>query len=264
MLTTSNMKKFLVSIILFASPLYVGAVTAVVEIDTGTETINAIEGTLKIPASVSVSDIYTGNSAILIWITEPTLNTKLNEIPFAGLTPSGFRGVYPIFFLAGEFGERDLPKFKFSEVIALKNDGSGTIASVRFRLVARAITEDTVSPEPFVPIVSKSADVFDSRYFISFLAQDKGLGIERYEIAFSWFFGPGKGQWAEIKSPRALSRLNTFQKISIRAVDKAGNFREVSTSGPYRYYLPVFGVIILLCVLLLLRRSFQVRFSQPY
>lgn len=88
MLTTSNMKKlFIITSVLISMPFVAFAATATVEIDTGTETINALEGILKMPKSISVSDIYTGNSALLVWIVTPTLDAKVNTISFAGLTP---------------------------------------------------------------------------------------------------------------------------------------------------------------------------------
>lgn len=237
-------------------PISLEAARLVVEIDTGIETINALEGMIKVPSGVSIHDIYTGNSVILIWIAEPTLNDA-NTIFFAGLSPGGFRGIYPIFSIEGKWGERDLSRFSFSSISALKNDGSGTAVPVKLRVKSSEVAEDEAPPEPFTPIISASVDIFDGKYFISFLTQDKGTGIERYEKAATWFLKPGRSDWIEAKSPLVLSRAEVFQRIHIRAVDKSGNYMEVSTAAPYHYATLLIGLIILLCVLLLLRRSFR-------
>ncbi|MDO8589715.1 MAG: hypothetical protein Q7R69_00345 [bacterium] len=248
------MRKILIIIILFSLPLFAGAVTAVIEVDTGTETINAIEGTLVLPTNVSVENIYTGNSAVLIWVTSPELLG--NTIPFAGITPGGFRGKYRLF----AFDASNIAGFSFNNIKAYKNDGSGESVSVRLSLRQTEIAEDTVPPEPFEPIISTSPDIFGGRHFISFTAQDKGTGVERYEAASTWFLSPRDENWIETESPLVLSHLETFQKIHIRAVDKAGNHRDASTAGPYHYASVLISIIILLCVLLLLRRSLRSRF----
>src|SRR5512145_2242176 len=98
-------------LILLLLPVFASAATAVIEVDAGRETINALEGTLEIPYGVLVSDIYTGSSIILFWIEKPVLDREKNTISFAGLTPGGFRGRYPVFSISGEFSPSDLSRF---------------------------------------------------------------------------------------------------------------------------------------------------------
>lgn len=125
---------------------------------------------------------------------------------------------------------------------------------MRLSLIPSEVIKDTTPPEPFKPAISSSPDIFGGKYFISFVAQDKGTGIKRYEYASTWFFRPGAGKWLETQSPMVLSRRMLFQEVYIRAVDKSGNYRVMSTAGPYHYASLSVGIIILLCVLLLLRR----------
>src|SRR5688572_6190377 len=80
-----------------ALPAVLHAGTWAVEVDTGTEMINAIEGSLVLPKGSSVTNLYTGNSAVVIWITKPDLNSSTSTIPFAGMTPGGVRGKYQLF-----------------------------------------------------------------------------------------------------------------------------------------------------------------------
>lgn len=229
------------------------AYSAEVLVDTGVETINVLEGTLVLPGDVSVGEIYTGNSAVLFWITKPTLDTETNTISFAGMTPGGFRGKFPL-FLISNIEPRRLFGASFTNVSAYRNDDSGTEVAVRLSLVPAELALDTAPPELFLPIISSSPDIFGGQRFLSFATQDKGTGISRYEYASTWLNSPRGESWVEAEPPLVLSPLDAFKKIHIRAIDKAGNFRAVSTAGPYRYATLLIGTIILLCILLYLRR----------
>ena len=227
-----------------------------VEVDTGTETINALEGKLVLPEGVSVEEIYTGNSAILIWIARPTFNDEDNSIFFSGFSPGGFRGKYPVFSL----GTNNLSGATFKDIVAFRNDGEGTEVTVKLSLVLGELAEDTTPPEPFTAVISKSDDIFEGKYFVSFVAQDKGTGVAKYEYQTRWLFSPGEKGWTTAESPKVLSRSELFKRIYIRATDQKGNYREVSTPGPYRFITLLIGVIIIVCILLFLRRFFPSRF----
>lgn len=244
---------FIVSNLLFID--FISAATVAVEVDTGTETINALSGTLNLPAGVTVEEIYTGNSAVLIWIINPTVSGDGRAITFAGLSPGGFRGKHPVFTIEGPSLET-LRSATFSSTEAYKNDGEGTKVGVRFSLVPKEISEDTEAPEPFLPVVASSPDLFEGNHFLSFAAQDKGTGVERYEFAATWFFRPSEeSQWRLTQSPQLLSRIEKFQKLYVRAIDRQGNFVAVSTAGPYRYITLIIGLIIIVCVALFITRS---------
>lgn len=246
---------FIVSCLLLVVGQSAVAETFRVEIDTGRETINAVEGSIVLPSGASVGDIYIGNSVVLIWVTNPTLDLEKNTVTFAGITPGGFRGKYPLFLLDIE----NLNNFTAAKIRGYRNDGTGTEIFIPIRLVQAELEEDTVPPEPFEILISASPDIFDGRHFVSFLAQDKGVGIERYGYKTSWFLSPDDKGWAEIKSPAALSSVEVFKRIHIRATDKTSNQRTVSTSGPYHYVTIIISIIISVCALLFLKRFFPLR-----
>jgi len=252
-------KKFALILIayflLFAVPQKAQAFTIEVFVDTGKETINALEGELLLPPEVVVKDIYTGKSAILIWINEPREAGK--TILFSGISPGGFQGKHPLFTLDLEPEDTDLSQISFQSVLALKNDGAGTASPVRLSTVRGTLEEDDAPPEPFKIFVSSSPELFDGKLFASFTAQDKGTGIEKYEYAAAWIFSPGKNSWQEVQSPAVLKKADNFKRIYIRAFDKAGNVRTISTPGPYWYATLLIGLIILICVLLYAKRFFS-------
>lgn len=249
------MKNFILTFLILLTPFLVRAYSAEVSVDTGVETINVLEGTLVLPGNVSVGEIYTGNSAVLFWITKPALDTNTNTISFAGMTPGGFRGKFPL-FLISDIEPQRLFVTSFTNVSAYRDDGSGTEVAVRFSIAPAELAEDTTPPEPFLPIISSSPDIFEGKRFVSFATQDKGTGISQYEYTSTWLFWPRDESWVEAESPLVLSRPETFKKIHIRAVDGSGNYRAVSTAGSYRYATLLISTIILLCVLLYIGRRF--------
>lgn len=252
--------RFIIFSLLFilSGPFFANAATFTVEVSTGTETINALEGTLSLPRGATVGDIYTGNSIVLIWISEPKYDKETNTITFAGLTPGGFKGRQAVFTIETEAGS--LSGASFVSLNGYKNDGVGTQVALSASLSPYERLLDKESPEPFVPNFSQSPDLFDGQTFISFSAQDKNSGIDHYEFATTWLFSPSEAAWRTIESPYALSMKEKFQRIHLRAFDKENNLRTVSTAGPNWYLTLAFGLIIIACSALYLRRSFS-RFS---
>src|SRR3989344_6914240 len=199
-------------------PMVASATTAVVEVDTGTEDINALEGTLVLPEGMSVNEIQTGNSAILVWISSP--KQVGNAITFAGITPGGFMGTYPVFTISGEFDAQDLERVRFEPINALKNDGSGMSVPVRIPLSPVELKSDTEPPEDFTPVVTSDPNVFDGKYFLVFATQDKSSGIDRYEVR--------EGRWGwfrEVESPYLLKNQQLDRDVYVKATDSAGNER---------------------------------------
>ena len=265
-LTTYNRRLRMLSVFVVSFWLLVVGQAAhaavMVEVDTGTKTINAIEGVLVLPLGASVGEIHTGNSAILIWIAKPAFNRESSTITFSGFTPGGFRGKYPVFSLNG-VGLEEVRGASFSNVRGYLNDGSGTEVNVTLRLVPAETLVDDAPPEPFAPIISSSPDLFEGRDFISFATQDKGTGVGRYEYASTWLLNPNNEDWQVTEAPRVLTAIEKFKRLHIRAVDYAENVQRVSTVGPYRHALILIGTIMIVCVLLFLRRSFHSPSSLP-
>ena len=230
------------------------AYSAEVVVDTGKESINAIEGVVRFPDSVNISRVETGNSAILMWVEGPVYDKAENTIRFSGISPGGFQGKQVLFSVSGDFRAGDLAGTAYLEVRAFLNDGEGTPASVPLSTHSAELPADDAPPEPFKPVIGRSDDLFGGNRFVTFLTQDKGLGIDRYEYASSWLFSPGKDDWRPAVSPVEISGKEMFKKIYIRAIDQADNYRVSTVSGPYYYATILFGIIIIVCLVIFLRR----------
>ena len=204
--------------ILLVFPTATSAATAVVEVNTADVSINALEGILVLPEGMRISEVETGNSVVSLWVEEP--HQKGSAVTFAGITPGGFSGTYPVFTLHGAFTADELTRAHFESVVALKNDGTGERVPVTLSLALAAFIADTEPPEDFRPTIASDPSVFDGKYFLVFAAQDKGSGIKHYEVRegrFGWFRKAG--------SPYLLSYQRLGRDIYVRAVDNAGNKR---------------------------------------
>lgn len=248
------MKKLFITI-LFAFPVIVSATHVLVEVDTMGESVNAIEGMVFVKNS-SVGDIRIGGSSVLIWIERPTFDSEVGAIRFSGITPGGFSGKRELFVVEGGGLPSDI---SFGEVVALKNDGKGTEVSVLLSAMSAKSAEDFIAPEPFdLYFSSGSPDIFDGEKFISFVTQDKGSGVARYEVAETFVFGPSDTKWKEVQSPYQIVDNLLIKKVYVRATDMKGNYTVSSTALPNRIYVSlILAIIILASCTLLLRKYFR-------
>ncbi|MBU4257208.1 cohesin domain-containing protein [Patescibacteria group bacterium] len=251
-------------------------------LNTEGEDINAIEGKIIFPANIlELKDIKDGNSIINFWIERPRSDAA-GSVIFSGITPGGFRSENGLVFsLVFEPKERNKGQIEFSGIRALKNDGLGTPADVSTQPLEFEITEadlppeesieikvrDYEPPESFAPEIARDESMFGGRWFLVFATQDKGSGIDHYEILerrefriqnlefrglirkilypISYILNP----LAVAESPYLLEDQELRSYIYIKAVDKAGNER-IETIFPrnplkwYENYL-IWGIIIL-------------------
>lgn len=238
------------------------------QVHTGRESTNAVSGEIRIPTGIEVKQIYTGDSAVILWVDQPTFATSTQSILFSGLTPGGITGDRTILSFVIRGGEAGTYAFTLEKPTTLKNDGNGTpivttVIPRRLTIDSRVSTStvvitDTVSPEPFVPALTFSEDILGKETYISFSAQDKGVGIGHYEYAARFRGQPGKTGWTKAESPFVLPRSAYAQKIYIKAVDKVGNERIEVIHGPSYYKnIGTWSIIILLlitCVLYIRKR----------
>lgn len=239
------------AIVFLLLPASVFAATVAVEVNTGVENINALEATLALPEGARIKDIQTGNSAILMWIIPP--RQEGNFITFAGITPGGFSGTYPIFTVSGDFGADDLEQMRFESVSALKNDGSGESVLVELTLSLTETKDDKEPPEDFMPIISKDPNIFDGKYFLVFATQDKGSGVNRYEVR------EGRWGWFRIaESPHLLKSQKLNRDIYVKATDNAGNERTVVLlSSMHRNWLGEAGLFVILIAIVLFALAYK-------
>ena len=208
-------------------------------INTDDESINAIEGKIIFPQDLlEIKKINDGNSIINFWIEKPKSATG-GQIAFSGIVPGGYndsRGlIFSITFLAKKEGGGAI---EFSGVKALRNDGQGTeapltISNFKFLIsnqpagepipqITTPKTEDRNPPEEFTPQIAADPAIFDGKWFLVFATQDKGSGIDHYEVC------DGKRKCVAAESPYLLQNQDLDEGIVVKAVDKSGNERAVT------------------------------------
>lgn len=243
-------------------------VLATLKMNTEREVVNAISGEIVLPREVEIAHIYDGGSAVTLWIEKPSFSTSSSTITFSGLTPGGINGDYTLFSFVLKSSVSGTFPLTISRVTALKNDGKGTPVKVTMspayiKILSTVSTStfsitDTTLPEVFIPSITSSKDLFENQAFVSFLAQDKGQGIDHYEYAATFFGSPGNDSWIDVESPFVLPKEALSKKVFIKAVDKSGNMRVVSIAGP-SYYAnmgswSIIIVLLILCVLFFSKR----------
>jgi len=255
-------------------------------INTEKESINSVEGKIDFTAdSLELSEIRTGDSIVNFWIDKPEY--KNGGIIFSGITPGGYvldKGlIFSIIFKAKKEGTALIG---MENVAALENDGKGTESKVtssalRIDIFGAGQSQeenlqivDKEAPDLFKPEVSRDPNLFDNKWFVAFVAQDKGSGIAKYEVKesryaiFSALGGPASGwgfsKWVETNSPYVLTDQELKSFIFIKAIDNAGNERIVKLppQNPIPWYADfenwfiIVLAIIVAFIYFLLRKKF--------
>ena len=246
------------------------------ELNTHDETINAVEGSVLFPKDfLNVKEIRDGNSFINFWIVRPTRETvdqQQGEILFSGITPGGFTGktgfLFSIVFEARKEG-KGMIDIRTAKV--LRHDGEGTETKLTMRGLSievrgRRIEDnfvvppDTDVPEVFDPTRASDPLMFDGKWFLVFTTQDKGSGIDHYEVQESRTGNSRQDRWIRAESPYVLVDQKLQSYIFVRAIDKTGNSRIVSISPHvWRYKNEVLWGILILGIFLaysIARRKF--------
>ena len=238
-------------------------------LDSKGEVINAGEGQITFPAdALELDGFYTGSSILPFWVQSPALVLP-GVVSFSGVVPGGFNGskgyLFSLIFKTLKPGPAAIASN--NEQILL-NDGKGTLTSITRAPLTIMVTDkaatpsfkplyDATPPELSKPQVAQDPAIFNGNYFLTFAAQDKGSGIDHYEImekppwySIDWFFA--KPQWVKAQSPQLLQDQELRSIILVKAVDVAGN-QIISTNAPlhnvswYKNYL--IWIIIIVIVL---------------
>lgn len=220
----------------------------IISIDPGLQSVNAIGGEIIIPQGVTVTSISSANSVIKFWVEVPSLQS--NHLSLAGIIPGGYQG-QPIELVSLILPESaSVPKFDFSKLKVLANDGQGTLVTVKFYATIATTTQtvDRTPPEEFTPLISHDSTLFNGQKFLVFSAQDKQSGIDHYEVCErkESIFKHSDCLWQKTESPYLIINQNLDERIEIKAVDLAGNERVVRAFSPPLdplYYL--IGAILL-------------------
>lgn len=232
---------------------------ATVHLDAG-EQFNALDGVFQYaPTVLRIVAIHDGNSLVSFWLEAPH-ETTAGTILFSGMTPGGFQGANEkVFDVLFEVTSKGDPSLRISNAHLYKNDGTGTSIAISEQSPAVSITAaskeaktvelyDVEPPEDFTPSVAHDDALFGGANFLVFGTQDKGLGVDRYEVREGML-----GMYREAKSPYLLRRQLLDRPIYIHAVDREGNVREVVV--PPRVSIPLWRqgewiALLIICVLL--------------
>lgn len=239
------MKKIIYTSIFFLIPFFTFAQEVVIEVSqiqnnqqqleislfvNSDVSLNAFEGNLKLKDGY-ISSLKEGGSIVSFWVKKPQITDK--ELSFSGVVPFGFIGqrgkLFSFVLDKGLQGDLRNAEMIFK---GFKNDGFGTEVDMKysFKETESSLLENTnqkfdnIPPASFVPLVSKSEDVFENKYFVAFETNDKQTGISHYKIKevryrfLSFFF-----DFSDAQSPVLLKDQNLQSFIFIKAVDQSGN-----------------------------------------
>ena len=229
-------------------------------INTEAKNINALEGELILPSHLlAVDKIKINNSIINFWVEKPEL--KNNKIKFSGIIPGGYNGTDgQVLALVLRSISEGQGLIVMDDIVVLLNDGQGT--EIDTNLINLPITvsqsvdapemilteEDNDPPETFQPLIDKIPAIGSDNYLLIFTTQDKGSGIDRYEVKEGW------RSWKIATSPYILKNQKLNSKIFIKAIDEAGNERVITITTPeygLSYKNISFFAIIILVILIL-------------
>ncbi len=225
------------------------------------EQLNAIEGTLHFPPNfLELKSVDDGNSIVNFWVEHPNVIQNGN-IRFSGITPGGYKGsrglIFSITFKVLQEGKG---VFDIRDARVLQNDGRGTEAKLQiidspFIISKKTVvfqvpvseTKDIDSPESFVPEIARDSTIFDGKWFLVFSTQDKGSGIDHYEVR--------EGEWGWFRvseSPYLLKHQSLDRKIFVKAIDKVGNERIAILNAQHQApWYRQYAVLVILLVMVL-------------
>ncbi len=227
-------------------------------INTERDNLNALEAAVVFPKDIlEFKEIRDGNSLVNFWVERP--HEDGSGVRFSGIVPGGYTGsrglLFSLVFRAKKQGNAFVEAHDFS---ALRNDGVGTAAHARatpLRIIissraprtpsSETAMEDRVAPEQFVPEIARDPNIFEGKYFLVFATQDKGSGIDHYEVQ------EGDRPAVRAESPYVLQDQRRDEEIAVKAIDKRGNERLVRLAPPetYAVYRALAIWVILLIVI---------------
>lgn len=244
-------------------------------LDTKGDTVNAIEGSIRLSPSLKVLRVYDGQSIVPLWNTRPQVSKTSSAISFSGIMPGGYSGdnglVFSFDLEAQKTGEVVI---ETKDLLLLRNDGLGSevsttskplIMKIEPRVGSSTVIQlvDRIPPEVFQPEVTRDENLFGGRYFLIFQTVDKQSGVDRYEVLEIRSGGSPSDitSWTTVESPYELRDQGLTSDIYVRAVDRSGNFivSKVSARHPQFYSKTSFGWVVAtlatLFLLLLLYRK---------
>jgi hypothetical protein len=232
-------------------------------INTNKENINAVEGKIVFSSDYfELSEIRAGNSIINFWIDKPAYND--GGIVFSGITPGGYvldNGlILSLVLKARKEGDSNI---SIQNGSALKNDGNGTKSNLKISDLQINISNtvknqqenlhitDNNPPDSFNPEIGQDPSLFNDKWFVAFIAQDKGTGVAKYEVKESLYNIFNFSKWITSTSPYMLTDQQLQSNIYVKAIDNSGNERVVKLSpkNPLSWYANIENWFIITLVI---------------
>ena len=239
--------------------------TIAVHLNTDSDSVNAADGSISIPAGLVVGDVDVGGSAFSLWPTEPQFNLSTHQIVFAGGVPGGIAPTQDalLFTFVVTASSTDTYTIATKAISVYKNDGLGT------RLVAPQATRDVAVVHGGAPAAPSAADrtapqfvsvsigsdpsLFGGKYYLSFFANDSQSSIDHYDVKEGWFGGYVRADRYWVLRDQGLR-----SDISVRAFDTAGNMvtQTIPASHKSNTVWIVWALLLLaFCILWCVRRK---------
>jgi hypothetical protein len=242
-------------------------------LDTGGEEINAIEGAIRIPQGARIERVSDANSVVGLWLERP--HERSGAIAFAGMIPGGYEGSEGVLLnLLIEVPAEGDAIFTLEGLRAYLNDGQGTSAAISQTGLSVTVVEeanalpgaDRTAPENFQPQIVKDPEIEGGKYVLLFETQDKGSGMDHYEIMevpAAFTLNSDLNSWQRAESPYLLKDQSARSKILVRAVDREGNFIIVTVppAAERSNALYVILAVILICLFIIWR--FRIKKLRP-
>jgi hypothetical protein len=230
--------------------------------------LNAIEGNIYYSNDLLEPVlIHYSNSVISLWIDYPIIEN--GKIYFSGIIPGGFDYEGPLFsvyFKAINLGKSDIG---FESIKMFSNDGKGSEIITKTNIVSfdilenKGINKELVSllnindndrPEIFLPTIQKDKNIFDNKWFLIFNTQDKGSGIDYFEVREISNDSKNDTGWIRTESPYLLKDQGLRSEVYVRAVDHAQNVRveKISPKESFKLYQYLIICVIILLIIILI------------
>ena len=205
------------------------------------DAINAVAAAISFSPEISPYDVSDGSSIINLWLDKPHWDEASRLLTFSGIIPGGFIGKdAPLLILklqvAGDGKTEALLSFNQEQTKIYLHTPDGIedeleLAELRLP-IARGKENipvklrDTAPPEPFIPIITRDASIFNNKWFLVFSTQDKASGLFGYDVAEKQgklVENYNKLSWQVAASPFLLYDQELKSYIYVKAIDKAGN-----------------------------------------
>ncbi|MBI5421314.1 MAG: hypothetical protein HZA35_03320 [Parcubacteria group bacterium] len=203
--------------------------------------INTLGGEIRYdPTTLEFKGIDDTRSVVPIWIEK--FKEDKGMIRYAGIIPGGYKDEHAfIGTLLFKTKNAGVTTLFIEHTKVFLHDGVGTevplpSSSFVIRISDNALKEtpdirprDAWSPDAFSLYLSRNETMFEGKWFIVFLTQDKGSGIDHYEVleeknGLDMKTGNAPyHRWKTVESPYVLQDQSRFSYVYVKAVDRAGN-----------------------------------------